>query len=194
MIATLLSLMVCSSASAQEKPGFTARFLGWSPDSDDFAYVLTHHRRRPNRPGMRPPKDLYFMKRTSPSGVSQAMRLRSSVSARVTARGYQVSRVKGRRLSPFVNAFPVGNGRTLRVVLRLSKRRLWYDVWLDDVTRPGNPERLLRGFLKEVWTDFDTEAYMSPDRNWATIVFRMATPYRTNARVEGVRIRAKGAP
>lgn len=190
-LAILLPLMAASTGVCQQRPGFTAHFLGWNPDSSDFAYILRHHRRARFGKGMRTPRDRYFMKRTSRSGVAQRMALKHSVSARVKARRYAVIPVTGQRLSPFVQAFPMGNGLTLRFQLEVGKRRLSYAYWLDDVTRPGEPRRLLRGYLDEVWTDIEATVYRSPDRAWVTVLLAMSTPYRSEARVEGMRIRSQ---
>ena len=189
LLVLTVGFVTSSPAWGQDRPGFTARFLGWNPDSSDFAFVLTHHRRARNGRGMRTPKDGFFMKRVSPSGVAQPMKLRTSVRARAQARGYATTRVPGQRLSPYVQAFPMGDGLTVRVELRVGKRRLYYAYWLDDVTRPGVPARLLRGYLKEVWTDFDAQVYRSPDGAWIAVIVVMKTPYRIDARVDGVRIR-----
>ena len=188
LLLTGLALLLCQGASAQDRPGHTGRFLGWSPDSSEFAYSISHHRRARWRQQMREPKVRYFLKRVSPSGVAQPRRLRASVPERVRQLGYKTRglELERQKLSPLVQTFFVGHGRTLRLELQVGKRSLSYSYWLDDATRSGEPRRLMSGYLKEVWTDFEARAFLSPDGKWVALVLSMATPYRSAARAEGV--------
>lgn len=150
--------------------------MGWAQDSTEFGYALVHSEKGPN----------YFLRRTSPSGVAQPLRFQGSVLARAKRHGYQIVELEGQRLTPLVQAFIVGPGKTLRVVLEVGKRRLSYRMMLDNVMKPGEPIRLLRGYFKEVWTDIHATAYASPDKNWVCILLTLSTPFETKTWVDGV--------
>ena len=189
-LAALIALMALGAlapraALAQIRPGYEARFLGWNPDSSDFAYVRTRIWRRGTR------RDYSFVKRTSPSGVAQPLRLSGSILDRAVRLEYRSEAVDGHRLSPYVQVFTVGVGKTLRVVLEVKRQRLAYAVYLDRADRPGDPERLIGGTFDEVWTEFEAAAWISPDRQWVVVMLRMSTPFEVDAWVEGVRVGEK---
>lgn len=187
MHAAVLSLFL-APVVAGARPGVQARFLGWNPDSSDFAYVLTTVRRTG------PPREAWFMKGVSPTGRAVGKACKGPVGTWVRTHGYRAEEVRGQRVSDYVYAFDLGGGRTVRVVLEVGAARLTYSVWLDDVERPGDSERLLRGYFDELWTEFAARLYLAPDRRWAAVVIDLGTPYRTDAWVEGVRLARAGAP
>jgi len=166
-----------------EPPGYKARFYGWHPQSLDFAYAIEEHR------AQKAPRARYYMKQTRDAKqVMTGKTFGGSVPRRARQNGYRTTEIEGQRLSPFVQAFIVAPGRTLRIVLELRGDRLGYSALLDDVTKPGEPTRLIGGHFKEVWTDFDARVFRSPDGNWVAVVLNMATPYKQQAWVEGLRV------
>ena len=187
----VLFLPVLLSASMPVPPsddgvvGDRIEFLGWSPDSKDFAFARI--RTRPNGRVRR----TYLMKRTSPSGVAQPLRLDQSVTERVRRKGYTSIEVTGRRLSDYEQVFAVRAGKQLRVALEVNRRGLSYSLYLDDNTGAEEPEHLLRGYFRELWTSVDGRVFLSPDGSWAVVLLSLSTPFRTHAWVQGVRI---GAP
>ncbi len=157
--------------------GPRGEFLGWQPDSTRFAYRLYEGRR-----------DTYFLKKIMPGGVARAERYNGSVRDLIKRKGFLTTTLEGQRLSHTVQAFIVAPGKTLRVVLEVGRRRLSYSMWLDDVTKPGAPTRLRKGYFKEVWSDFVASAYPSPDGKWVAVVLQMSTPWAMDTWVEGVRV------
>jgi len=168
-------------AAADRPPGTVGEFMGWNPASTEFAYRLHHHSKGASA----------WMKRTSPSGVAQKLRVKGGIAVRMRRQGAATRELKGQRLSTFVQAFIVGPGITLRVVLELGKRKLHYTMWLDDASRPGQPKRLLIGYFKEIWTDFSARVFPSPDGKWVAVQLTMSTPYRIQTWFEGVQVRLR---
>lgn len=179
-------LLPAVAAGASDLPGPEARFLGWNPDSTDFAYVVTAMRGGRVHEG-------WFLKGVSKGGIATPSSCRGPVRDRVKMLHYVTNEVRGQRLSPYVQAFLVGDGRTLRVALEVGPRRLTWSVWLDDAARPGESQRLLRGYFDELWTDLAARVFLAPDRRWAAVLVEVSTSYRRDTQVAGVRL-GGGAP
>ncbi len=179
-IGLVVALVGFSSRAHGEQRGFTSAFLGWNPDSTDFAYVFTRL-----RDGM----ESTFLKAVNDSGRAVAKPCKGGVRRRAKELQYVIEEVRGQRLSSVVQAFAIAAGKTLRVVVELSGDRLWYSVWLDDVNRPGEPSRLSKGYFDELWTGVNARVFPAPNRQWAVVVLELTTPYRVESWVEGVRLR-----
>jgi hypothetical protein len=173
-------------ASGKVLPGDTAKILGWHPKSTDLAYAIVRH-----RPGKRN-TTAHYMKWAGNYRKSRTKHYRGSIPRRVKRLGYTYDLIKGQRLSDTVRAFTISVGRTLRVVLNVGKRRLSYTVWLDFADRPGQSKRMAHDNLRELWTDFDVQVSLSPDKKWAALAFEMRDPFRTGAWVELIRLKVKG--
>jgi hypothetical protein len=189
-LVTVLSIALCAAvaplSAVAELPGYTAHFYGWHPDSHEFSYSMAEHRRS------KPVKRRYYMKSTriksGPKNVARGKTIRGSVPRRARELGYQINQLKEQRLSNFVQAFIVGPGLTLRIVLELRGDTLGYTAFLDDAMKPGDAERLIGGHFKEVWTEFEADVYLSPDKKWVAVFLRMKTPYKQQSWVEGLRV------
>ena len=158
-----------------------AEFLGWRADSTEFAFKRVRY-----KPG-KPPRETWFLKRTSRSGVAQPLHT-TDVRERLHKGGFTIKELEGQRLSQYVRAFMVGAGKTLRVELQVGKSKLSYTVWLDDAQRPLTPKRLLRGYFKELWTSLEVRAFPSPSGDWVALVLTMSSPYEQKSWIEGVAV------
>ncbi|HIA04676.1 MAG TPA: hypothetical protein EYN66_22745, partial [Myxococcales bacterium] len=121
-VRTLIAVFIClvifpCSARAQDGTDYKASFLGWSPDSREFAYILTRYRQK------KAPKSFSYMKKISPKRRRAVGRFfKGSVRSRAVQRGFQIHSLPVQKISAYEHRFDVGKGRTLRVVLNVGRR------------------------------------------------------------------------
>ncbi|MFT7624708.1 MAG: hypothetical protein ACI9WU_003897 [Myxococcota bacterium] len=167
-----------NQASNNVPDGRQGNFLGWDPNSKRFAYTL-------GRPGR---TQHYFLKETYVGGVAKPVRWDGSVIDLVKRQKYIINELDRQKLSDKVQAFIVGPGKTMRIVLEVGSQRLSYSMWLDDAARPAQPKRLLRGWFNELWTHLEARAFRSPDGAWVAVILTMRTPWELQTWVEGVQV------
>ena len=184
---TILLCLSAASAWADDRVGSTGELLGWHPKSTSFAYTLT------TRSRYEPTRVTTFMKHVGTKGT-RASRMSYGGSVRDRVRNEKFVRpvaLLGRRESQYVQAFPLHDGRVLRVVLDVRSKKLGYTVWLHSRGSADDRKRLLGGSFDELWTDLDAQAFPSPDGQWVALVLTMETSFRTLTWVEGVLVGKK---
>lgn len=169
---------------AAERLGDSAVFLGWSPDSRDFAWRATRYSRVKGR------RTVSFMKRTTKGRIAERRPYKYSVPLRTQKKSYVVNEVQGSRQGPFEQLFPLGKDGLLTVRLDVRKRKLGYTIFLKPLGASGDGKRMIGGVFDELWTEFDARVYRSPDGNWVAVMLSMSTPYRSDVWVEGIRVSA----
>ena len=182
LLASLALVVGAHAAQARVRSGTRARFLGWHPDSTEFAYAFDH------RFNGKPVDRVHHIKRVDRSGRAKGVRFDGGVPERVLRLRFVIQELPGRRTDRYTQRFRVDNALSIRVALDVRSTGLGYSVWRD-FTDDRPAERIIGGAFKEVWTEFDARVYRSPDGRWLAIVLRMATPYAEDAWVEGVRTR-----
>ena len=175
------AVLVHSAASA-ERAGTHAVFLGWNPDSADFAWRAT----KVSKSGER--RTVSYMKRISKGFIAERRPYRYSVPIRTQKKAYVEHEVESVRVGPMEQAFEVIPGRRLRVKLDIHKRRLGYTIYIGDTGQPDTERRAIGGVFDELWSDFSARVFLSPDRKWVAVMLFMTTPYRSDVWVEGLRV------
>ena len=177
-----LCAILLAGASSVEPVGVSAVFLGWHPDSSDFAWRATKVSKTRER------RTVSYMKRITSGLIAERRPYRYSVPMRTEKKAYVIDEIAGERLSTFEQVFTVATDHRLRVRLNIHKKRLGYTMYMERISEPNSRRRAIGGVFDELWTDFTARVFRSPDGKWVAVMLLMSTPYRSDVWVEGLRV------
>ena len=177
-----LCAIILAGTAGAEPVGVSAVFLGWHPDSSDFAWRATKLSKTRER------RTISYMKRITTGLIAERRPYRYSVPMRTEKKAYVIDEIAGERLSTFEQVFTVANDHRLRVRLNIHKKRLGYTMYIERISEPNSRRRAIGGVFDELWTEFKARVFRSPDSKWVAVMLLMATPYRSDVWVEGLRV------
>jgi hypothetical protein len=154
------------------------RFLGWSANSDEYAWLRVTERSTDGE--VQAAEQTFYVRKLVAKGGTEAVTVTGSVLAHLKDRGYSKKAVPVARVSDMETRLEIGERTYLKFELVIGQG-LGYRLSLF---KGDSSEVLEEKQLEEAYTTVEPTLYVAPDGRRFVLLLHCATPYRTRDRIQ----------